>query len=119
MDDIDKNIEKYNPNKKQKILIVFDDMITDILGNKKLNLIAIELFIKSRKLNTSVISIILSSSAVHLLKILNKQELQQMAFTHSSDIDLREFMNLYKECTAKNHPKIILHISERIFFERV
>ena len=114
MDDIDKNIEKYNPNKKQKILIVFDDMTTDMI-----NLIAIELFIKSRKLNTSVISIILSSFAVHLLKILNKQELQQMEFTHSSDIDLREFMNLYKECTAKNHPKIILHISERIFFERV
>ena len=87
MDDIDKNIEKYNPNKKQKILIVFDDMTTDMI-----NLIAIELFIKSRKLNTSVISIILSSFAVHLLKILNKQVLQQMAFTHSSDIDLREFM---------------------------
>ena len=114
MDDTDKNIEKYNPNKKQKILIVFDDMTTDMI-----NLIAIELFIKSRKLNTSVISIILSSFAVHLLKILNKQELQQMAFRHSSDIDLREFMNLYKECTEKNHPKIILHISERIFFERV
>ena len=37
MDDIYKNIEEYNPNKKQKILIAFDDMIADILSNKKLN----------------------------------------------------------------------------------
>ena len=37
MDDIYKNIKKYNPNKKRKILIVSDDMIVDILSNKKLN----------------------------------------------------------------------------------
>ena len=37
MDDIYKNIEKYNLNKKRKILIVFDDMIADMLSNKKLN----------------------------------------------------------------------------------
>ena len=39
MDDIYKNIEEYNPNKKRKILIVVDDMITDMLSNKKLNTI--------------------------------------------------------------------------------
>ena len=39
MDDIYKNIEEYNPNKKHKILIVVDDMITDMLSNKKLNTI--------------------------------------------------------------------------------
>ena len=37
MDDIYKNIEDYNPNKKRKILIVFDDMIADMLSNEKLN----------------------------------------------------------------------------------
>ena len=37
MDDIYKSIEEYNPNKKRKILIVFDDMIDDMLNNKKLN----------------------------------------------------------------------------------
>ena len=37
MDDIYKNIEEYNPNKKRKILVVFDDMIADMLSNKKLN----------------------------------------------------------------------------------
>ena len=50
MNDIYKNIEEYNPNKIRKILIVFDDMIVDMLSNKKLNPIVTELFIKGRKL---------------------------------------------------------------------
>ena len=48
MDDIYKNIEDYNPNKKRKILIVFDDVITDMLSNKKLNPIVTELFIRGK-----------------------------------------------------------------------
>ena len=43
MDDIFKNIEEYNANKKQKILIMFDDMIADMLSNKKLDRIVTEL----------------------------------------------------------------------------
>ena len=54
MDDIYKNIEEYNPNKKRKILIVFDDMIADMVSNKKLNPIVTELFIRGRKLNISL-----------------------------------------------------------------
>ena len=54
MDDFHKNIEEYNPNKKQKILIVFDVMIADILSNKKSNPIVTELFIRGRKLNISL-----------------------------------------------------------------
>ena len=57
MDDIYKNIEEYNPNKKQKILIAFDDMISYMLSNKKLNPIVTELFIRGRKLNSSLIFI--------------------------------------------------------------
>ena len=49
MDDIYKNIEEHNSNKKRKILIVFDDMIADILSNKKINPIVTELFIRGRK----------------------------------------------------------------------
>ena len=45
MDDIYKHIEEYNPNKKRKIFVVFDDMIADMLSNKKLNPIVTELFI--------------------------------------------------------------------------
>ena len=53
MDDIYKIIEEYSPNKERKILIVFNEMIADMLSNKKLNPIATELFIRGRKLNIS------------------------------------------------------------------
>ena len=49
MGDIYENIGEYNPNKKQKILIVFDDMIADVLRNKKRNTIVTELFIRAKK----------------------------------------------------------------------
>ena len=57
MVDIYKNIEDYNPNKKRKILIVYDDMIADMFSNKKLNPIVTELFIRGRKLNISLVFI--------------------------------------------------------------
>ena len=57
MQDVYKNIEDYNPGKKRKILIVFDDMIADIINNKKLNPIVTELFIRGRKLNISIVFI--------------------------------------------------------------
>ena len=56
MDDIYKNIEEYNPNKKRKRLIVFDDMIADMLSNK-FNPNVTELFIRGRKLNISPVFI--------------------------------------------------------------
>ena len=57
MGDIYKNIDEYNPNIKQKILIVFDDMVGDMLRNKQLNLIVIESFIRRKKLNISPVFI--------------------------------------------------------------
>ena len=54
MYDIYKNIEEYSPNKKLKILIVFDDMIADMLSNTKLNPIVTELFIRGTKLNNLI-----------------------------------------------------------------
>ena len=81
-----KNIEKYNTDKKREILIVFDDMIADMLSNKKLNPIGIELFIIGRKLNISLAyftqsnlavpnNIRLNSTHYFVMKILNKKEL--------------------------------------------
>ena len=64
MDDTYKNIEEYNPIKERKIVIVFDNMIADMLSNKKLNPIVTELFIRERKLNMSLILITLSYFAV-------------------------------------------------------
>ena len=58
MDDIyKKTLKKHNPNKKRKILIVFDDMIADMLSNRKLNPIVTELFIRGTKLNISLVFI--------------------------------------------------------------
>ena len=134
MEDIYKNIEEYNPNKKPKILIVFDDIISDMLSNKKLNPIVTELFIRGRKLNISLVfitqsyfavpkNIRLNSTHYFVMKIPNKRELQQIAFNHSSDIDFQDFMNLYKKCTAKPYSCLVIdttlpsdnYILEKIF----
>ena len=119
MDDIYKNIEEHTPNKKRIILIVFDDMIADMLSNRKLNPILTELFIRGRKLSTSLVFITQSYFTVSknirlnlthyiVLKIPNKKELQQITFNHSSDIEFQDFMNLYKKCTAKPYPFFII-----------
>ena len=57
MHDVYKNINDYNPDKENKTLIVFDDMIADMDHNKKLNPIVTELFIRGRKLNISLVFI--------------------------------------------------------------
>ena len=57
MDDVFSNIDDYNPKRKRKILIVFDDMIADIMTNKKFQAIIKELFIRCRKLNISLVFI--------------------------------------------------------------
>ena len=57
MHDVYKNIDDCNPDKQSKILIVFDDMIADMISNKKLNLIVKELLIRGRKLNISLVFI--------------------------------------------------------------
>ena len=64
MDDTYKNIKGYNSNKKQKILIVFDDMIADVFNNKKLNPIVTELFSRRRKLIISLVYVAQSYFAV-------------------------------------------------------
>ena len=84
MQDVYKNIEKYNLCKKRKILIVFDDMIADMINTKKLNPIVTELFIRARKLNISIVFITLPYFRVpkdvrpnythfFIMKILNKR----------------------------------------------
>ena len=57
MQDVHQNIDDYNPGKKRKVLIVFDDMIADMINNKKLDSIVTELFIRGRKLNISIVFI--------------------------------------------------------------
>ena len=57
MHEVYKNIDEYNHDKEKKILIVFDDMIADMIHNKKLNSTVTELFIRGSKINISVIFI--------------------------------------------------------------
>ena len=57
MQDVYENIEEYNLGKKRKVLIVFDDMIADMINNKKLNPVVTELFIRGRKLNILIVFI--------------------------------------------------------------
>ena len=103
-----KNIEESNLNKKRKILIAFDDMIVDAINNKKLNPIVTELFIRDRKLNIFLVFITqsyfkvpkdvgLNSTHFFIIKIPNKRELQQIALNHSSDIDFKDFIKIYKK----------------------
>ena len=82
-DDIFISFEEYNPNKKRKISITFDDLIANILSNKKLNPIVTELLIRARKLN---IYHLFCSTHYFIMTISNSQELQQLAFNHSSNI---------------------------------
>ena len=64
LNEVYKNIEEYNSNEKRKMLIVFDDMIADMLSNKKISLIVTELFIRGRKLNIFLVFITQSHFAV-------------------------------------------------------
>ena len=112
MQDVYKNIEDYNPIKKRKILIVFHNMIADMINNDKLNPIVTELFIRCRKLNISIVFITqsyfkvpkdvrLNSIHFFIMKIPNKRGLQQTALNHSSDIDFKDFMQIYKKYTKE------------------
>ena len=106
-----KTLKNTTQTKKHKILILFHDMIADMLSNKKLNPIITELFFSSRKLNTSVFitqpyfavpkNIRLNSMHYFIMKIPNKRQFQQTTFNHSSDIEFKDFINLYKKCTTK------------------
>ena len=114
MDDVYNNIDDYNPKRKRKILIVFDDMIADIVTKKRFQTIIEELFIRCRKLNISLVFITqsyfsvpkevrLNSTHYLIMKIHNKRELQQIAINHSADIDYRDFLRIYRNCTNERY----------------
>ena len=100
MRDVYKNIDEYNMDKENKILIVFDDMIADMIHNKKLNSIVTELFIRGRKLNISLVFITqsyfkapkdvrLNTTHFFISEIPNKRELREIVINHSSDLALK------------------------------
>ena len=112
MDDVYENIGDYNPSRKRKILIAFGDMIADIMSNTKFQAIIKELFIRCRKLNISLVFITqsyfsvpkdvrLNSTHYLIMKINSKKELQNIVINHSADIEYREFVKIYRECTKE------------------
>ena len=105
IDDVYEIIDDCNLNRKRKVLIVLDDMIADIMTNKKFQSIIKELFIRCRKINISLVFITqsyfsvpkdvrLNSTHYLILKINNKRELQNIAINHSADIDFKDFIKI-------------------------
>ena len=98
MVDVYENIDNYNLSRKIQILIVFDDMITDIKTNKKFEAIIKELFTRCRKLNISLVfttqsyfsvpkNVRLNSTHYLIMKINSKREFRSIAINHSADVD--------------------------------
>ena len=105
MNDVYNNIDDHYPSRKRKLLIAFDDMIADIMSNKKFQSIIKELFIRCRKLNISVVFITksyfsvpkevrLSSTHYLIMKIHNKRELENISTSHSAEIDYKDFTKI-------------------------
>ena len=108
MDDVYKNTDECNPARKRNILIVFDDMIADIMSNKKVQDVVKELFFKYRKLNFSLVfipqcyfsvpkDVRLNSKHYLIMKIHKKKNLQNIAINHSADVDYKDFMKTYRK----------------------
>ena len=118
MQSVYKNIDEYNADKECKILLNFNDMIANMINNKKLNSLITELFIRGRKLNISLVFITqsyfkvpkdvrLNSTHFFIMKIPNKRELQQIALNHSSDINSKDFIKIYKKYTAEPYSFLV------------
>ena len=99
-------------DKENKILIVFDDTIADMIHNKRLNSIVTELFIRGRKINISLVFITqsyfkvpkdvrLNTTHFFVAKIQNKRKIREIAINHWSDISAKDFINIYRECAVE------------------
>ena len=121
MNDVYENIDNYNPNRKRKVLIVFDDMIADIMTNKRFQSIIEDLFIRCKKSNISLVFITQSYFSVPklvrlnlthylIVKNNNKRELQNTAIDHSADIDYKDFIQMYRDCTKEPYKFLTTNI---------
>ena len=112
MNDVLDYINNYNKNRDKKVLIIFDDMIADIMRNEKFKAIVKELFIRCRKLNISIVFITqsyfrtpkdarLNSAHFILMKIGNKKELKSIAEENSGHLDFKDFLKICNYCTKE------------------
>ena len=104
------DIKNYNKNRDKKVLIVFDDMISDIEYNNNFKKIIKELFFRGRKINVPVVFITqsyfralkdarLNSTHYILMKINNKNELKKIAEEKSGNLDYKDFLKICNYCT--------------------
>ena len=112
MDDVYVNINDYNSNRRRKILLVFDDMIKAIIK---------ELLIRCRKLIISLVFITqsyfsvpkdvrLNSTHFLIMEMSNKKKLNNIAINHFANIDYKDFMKIYRECTKGTLNFLIIDI---------
>ena len=111
MNDVMDDINNYNKNRNKKVLM-FDDMIVDIMRSEKFKAIVKELFIRCRKLNISIVFITqsyfrtpkdarLNSTHYKLMKIGNNKESKSIAKENSGHLDFKEFLKIYNYCTKE------------------
>ena len=123
MDDIYENIEDYNKKRQRKVLIIFDDMISHVMSDKKAQQVFKYLFIRCRKLNISLCFLTQSYFSVPkdvrlncthyiIFKLNNKRELQNIAINHSADIDYKDFIEIYRKCTETPYNFLIINTRE-------
>ena len=112
MNDALVDINNYNKNRDKKVLIIFDDMIADIMRSEKFKAIVKELFVRCRKLNISIVFITqsyfrapkdarLNSTHYILMKIGNKKELKSIAEENSDHLDFKDFLKIYNYCSKE------------------
>ena len=122
MDDVYNNIDDYNPKAERKILIVFDDMIADIMTTNKCQAIIKELSIRNKSVNTSLVFITqsyfkvpqdvrLNSTHYLIMKIYSIKELQNIAFDHSANIDYKNGFKIYRNCTNEPYSFFTIDIT--------
>ena len=119
MGDVFDNINNYNKNRDKKVLIIFDDMIADIMSNEKFKAIIIELFIRCRKLNISIVFIMqyyfrtlkdarLNITHYILMKIGSKKELINIAEEKLGYLDYKGFLKIFNYCTKEPYPFMMI-----------
>ena len=107
MHDVYKNIDDYNLDKENKILIVFDDMIADMIYKTRGGKFNISLVFITQSYFKVPKDVRLNTSHFFIAKIPNKRELQQIAINHSSGFNTKDFANIYRKCTAEKYSFLV------------
>ena len=122
MNDVLEDINNYNKKRDKKVLIMFDDIIADLMRSEKFKAIVKELFIRCKKLNISIVFITqsyfrtpkdvrLNNTHYILMKIGNKKELKSIAEENLGHLDFKDFLKIYNYCT--NEPYWFMMVDTR------